>query len=251
MLPLYEAKMIHHYDTRWATYQPDGTTRLMTEDEKAHHLPPMPRYWVHEAEVDKKLAGRWDKNWFLGWRDICRATDERTFIDCQVPRVAFGDPVLLAMPTAGRGGLQACFSSFVFDFVARQKAGGTHMKYFTTMQLPVPEPKQIAVRGLTVDRSFASWVELRVDRLNAWPTDQQLRANLRAELDAAMFHVYGISRDDAHYILDSFPIVKRKDLGEFGEYRTKRLILQAYDAMADSIRTGTPYRSPFDQEALS
>ncbi|MDI9629107.1 MAG: restriction endonuclease, partial [Acidobacteriota bacterium] len=61
MLPLYEAKMIHLYDTRWATYEADGSTRLMTADEKAKRLNPMPRYWVAEIEIDKKLAGRWDR----------------------------------------------------------------------------------------------------------------------------------------------------------------------------------------------
>ena len=34
---------------------------------------------------------------------------------------------------------------------------------------------------------------------------------LRCELDAAYFHLYGIARDDVDYIMDTFPIVKRKD----------------------------------------
>ncbi len=53
---------------------------------------------------------------------------------------------------------------------------------------------------------------------------------LRCELDAAFFHLYGISRDDAAYILDTFPIVRRKDEKKHGEYRTKRVILEIYDA---------------------
>jgi hypothetical protein len=72
------------------------------------------------------------------------------------------------------------------------------------------------------------------------------RALLRAELDAAFFHLYGLSRDDADYVMDTFPIVKRKDEAAHGEYRTKRLILEAYDAMAEAIRTGTPYQTRLD-----
>lgn len=53
---------------------------------------------------------------------------------------------------------------------------------------------------------------------------------LRCELDAAFFHLYGISRDDAAYILDTFPIVRRKNEKKHGEYRTKRVILEIYDA---------------------
>ena len=69
---------------------------------------------------------------------------------------------------------------------------------------------------------------------------------MRMELDALFFHLYGIERDDVDYIMETFPIVKRKDMAEHGEYRTKRMILEIYDAMADAEKSGLPYRSPFD-----
>ena len=53
-------------------------------------------------------------------------------------------------------------------------------------------------------------------------------------------------RTDVDYIMETFPIVKRKDTDRHGEYRTKRLILAAYDAMAQAIAAGHPYRSPFE-----
>jgi hypothetical protein len=81
--------------------------------------------------------------------------------------------------------------------------------------------------------------------------DEERRALLRAELDAAYFHLYGIERDDVDYILDAFPIVKRKDEAKFGEYRTKRLILEIYDAMAKAIATGEPYQTVLDPPAGS
>lgn len=52
------------------------------------------------------------------------------------------------------------------------------------------------------------------------------------ELDAAFFHLYGIEADDADYILETFPIVKRHDETEFGEYRTKRVILERFGEYA-------------------
>ena len=76
--------------------------------------------------------------------------------------------------------------------------------------------------------------------------DEERRALLRAELDAAYFHLYGIEAGDADYILDTFPIVKRKDEQRYGEYRTKRLILEIYDAMAKAIKTGEPYQTILD-----
>ena len=66
---------------------------------------------------------------------------------------------------------------------------------------------------------------------------------LRAELDAAFFHLYGISANDLDYILDTFHIVRRSDEKAYGEYRTKKLILKIYLAMEEAARTGRAYES--------
>jgi hypothetical protein len=66
---------------------------------------------------------------------------------------------------------------------------------------------------------------------------------LRCELDAAYFQLYGLSRDDTDYVMGTFPIVCKHDEKAHGDYRTKRVILEIYDAMAEAVRTGTPYRS--------
>jgi hypothetical protein len=67
--------------------------------------------------------------------------------------------------------------------------------------------------------------------------DEARRFLLRCELDALYFHLYGISRDDAAYILDTFPIVRRKDEQQHGEYRTRRVILEIYDEMSAGVAT--------------
>jgi hypothetical protein len=90
-LPLYEAKLIHHYDHRWATYE-NGATRAVSGEAKADpDTVVLPRYWVPEAEVAARLQGKWDRPWLLGWRDIARSTDERTVIAGVVPRVGVGN----------------------------------------------------------------------------------------------------------------------------------------------------------------
>lgn len=229
-MPLYEAKMIHHYDTKWATYESDGSTRDVTPDEKRDpdfHV--MPRYWVHEDEVDRKLDGKWDKSWMLGWRRIARSTDERTLLSTVLPKLAYGDSVFLMLPqSAGtrRAVLQAALTSLVFDFATRQKMGGTNANFFLVEQLPVPAPQGVA--------DLPAWASDHVDRLNSQRLNPNMNAQLRAELDALMFHVYGISRDDADYIMETFPIVKRKDIAAHGEYRTKRLILESYERLTNA-----------------
>jgi hypothetical protein len=74
--------------------------------------------------------------------------------------------------------------------------------------------------------------------------DEARRFLLRCELDALYFHLYGISRDDAAYILDTFPIVRRKDEAQHGEYRTRRVILEMYDEMSAGVAAYTTRLDP-------
>jgi hypothetical protein len=269
MLPLYEGKMIHHYDHRWATYEPDGSTRDVTLAEKQDPtFVVLPRYWVRESVVGDRLADRWDRDWLLGWRDICRSTDERTMIASIDGGGASPEGgTLLAMPALSLLAplVLAVWNSFAFDFVARQKVGGTHLKYFTVRQLPVPTPASFGQpTPWAPGERVGEWVQRRVVWLvtdavdmTAFAVDygsdvgndrwQAMRRIVRAELDAAMFHLYGIVRDDVDYVLETFPIVKRKDLATHGEYLTKRLILEIYDQMAVAITTNKAYVSEFDQ----
>ena len=63
--------------------------------------------------------------------------------------------------------------------------------------------------------------------------DPERRARLRADLDGVFAHLYGLSRDDFAYVLGTFPIVNRNDQKEFGEERTRRLCLEAWDRFAE------------------
>ncbi len=62
--------------------------------------------------------------------------------------------------------------------------------------------------------------------------DEERRFQLRCEIDALYFHLYGIGREDVAYIMDTFPIVRRKEQAAYGEFRSKRVILENYDTMA-------------------
>lgn len=46
--------------------------------------------------------------------------------------------------------------------------------------------------------------------------------------------------------MDTFPIVKRKDRQKYAEYRTKRVILECYDAMAEAMKTDRSYQTILD-----
>ncbi|MFI1438840.1 Eco57I restriction-modification methylase domain-containing protein [Streptomyces fructofermentans] len=260
MLPLYEAKMLHHFDHRWATYDSEGNTRSFAAEEKNDCAAlAMPQYWVAEEDtpsgkygrsgeeisvpgVHRRLADKkWSHDFLLGWRDICRATDERSMISSLMPKTGVGHKFLLAMSLAPEL-LGATWSSFVFDYAARQSVGGTAMSYFIVKQLPVATPTQLSIHAPFITPRIlelaytATDMEGLATHLGDTGTpfcwNQGRRQWIRAELDALFFHLYGVSREDADYILDTFPIVRRKDEAKYGTYRTKELILAEYDRMA-------------------
>lgn len=55
------------------------------------------------------------------------------------------------------------------------------------------------------------------------------RAQTRAELDALVAHLYGLTRDEFAYILDTFPVLRRKEQAAFGEYQSKRKALEEFE----------------------
>ena len=63
---------------------------------------------------------------------------------------------------------------------------------------------------------------------------------------AELTHYFPTPRDAVSYIMDTFPIVRRKDETRHGDYRTKRVILEIYDAMQSATATGEPYRTRLD-----
>lgn len=257
-LPLYEAKMLHHYDHRWATY--DGAdTRELTEAEKRDpKCVVTPRYWVAATEIGSQLPA-WEHGWLLGFRDIARATDERTTISGIFPRVAVGNklPELMLNTSPDHvAAASASLTSFAHDYVARQKVGGTTLNFFLVEQFAVPTPEMLEpLLPLIVPRvleltytahdlaSFAQDLDYDGPPFS-W--DPERRALIRAELDAAMFRLYGIERDDVNYVMGTFPTVKRRDEQRFGEYRTKRLVLERYDAMTAAEADGQEYETPLD-----
>ncbi len=275
-LPLLEAKMVHHFDHRYGDYADRDASSQDTQlpdvpierlDDPAYCA--TPKYWVPAGEVDDRLVDRWSRGWLMGWRDICRSTDERTVIASVIPRAAVGHTTPLMMPDADPSLIAALYAnlcSFALDYCARQKVGGTHLTYNFLKQLPVLSPVAYSVDALwhrgtmvrdwllprVLELTYTAWdLELFARDLGylgppfRWdPTDLDRRFLLRCELDAAFFHLYDLSKDDTEYVMNTFPIVRRNDEKlHDGKFRTKEVILSIYDEMAEAARTGSPYRT--------
>jgi hypothetical protein len=258
-VPLYEAKMIHQFDHRWATYDGAGSRDATAAEKADPGFAPSPRYWVPEREVRDRLAAKnWTRRWLMGWRDITRNSDVRTVIATAFSRLGAGNNLPLMFFASESepqklGALVGSLSSLVCDFFARHKVGGTHLNYFIYEQLPMLPPSAYSANDLAfivprvLELTYTSHsMALFARDLGyegppfAW--DEDRRALLRAELDAWYARAYGLTRDELRYILDpadamgpdypseTFRVLKKNEIARWGEYRTARLVLAAWDA---------------------
>ena len=297
-LPLYEAKMIHQFDHRFGSFeglvQRPKNSPLPTPPLEQYENPSFvvqPWYWVPSEEVKRRLS-----RWSIGFRRNARVTDERTGIFTVFNVIAAGDSVFFI--TSGFSVLLGCalvatFNNIVFDFILRQKLGGTNMSFYYIEQLPILPPSAYTETDLILivprvlelvytawDIKFFAddvwrdadnalhdvikkqwdenqtetdghpweppeWVEISEDGLPLppfkWHKDR--RARLRAELDAYFARLYGLTEEELRYILDpqdvygpdfpgeTFRVLKEKELKQYGEYRTRRLVLEEWRRM--------------------
>jgi hypothetical protein len=266
-VPLYEAKMIHQFDHRWGTYVADdggpdaeATIRDVTLPEKQDPaFEPTPRYWVPEREVTDRLAAKsWTRGWLMGWRDISLTSVERTVISACLPAggvnhktpLFFVDmrlPLCLA--------IYANLDALVHDYCARQKLSGSSLTYFYLKQFPILPPTAYTESDLTfivprvLELTYTSYAMAPFARdlghdgpPFAW--DENRRAKLRAELDGWYALAYGLTRHELRYVLDpkdvmgadypseTFRVLQKNEIAKYGGYRTRELVLAAYDKLA-------------------
>ncbi|WP_137157410.1 N-6 DNA methylase [Rhizobium sp. FKL33] len=269
LYPLYEGKMYWHFDHRYGTYE-DQTEKQSNKgvlprvpDEK-HQDPAyqiQPRYWVDAELTERSLGTEAVRGWFFSWRDV--GISERTLIGTIIPRVAAGDKAPLLFSGSSSefyAGLAATLSSLVVDYAIRQRA--MNIKFFVLEQAPVLLPSQLAHEVPWLGATAIEWLKSRLIEL--WFTSFELQAFARdlefeggpfvwnndrrvaiqAEIDAAMLHLYGLSREQSEWVLNSFTVLRKYEERDHGEFQTKRLVLAVYDAMAEAKEAGTAYVSP-------
>lgn len=154
-------------------------------------------------------------------------------------------------------GLIANLNSIVLDFVDRIKQAGPSLNFFILKQLPVIPPneyteedlKNVSERVAALTRNSNEISEVWMTNYPEYPYQSaEERLQIRAELDAFYAHLYGLSREDLQYILDpekvcgegwpsiTFPGLKRDEIKAYGEFLTERLVLEAYDKLAELPR---------------
>jgi len=264
-VPLYEAKMVYLYNHRHGSFSGSGENRPHVlpkiEDSKlSKEFSVLPYYWLPKYNLTKACDDtKWNKKWFIGWRDITDArASARSTISSIIPFCAAGNNFPLALPCQElKGVLVACFvanlSSIILDYCGRMKIGGLHLNYFLIKQFPVLPPESYS----DDDIQYISKRVLRLTYTNCemkqWANDlgyegdpfefnSTERAGIQAEIDVYFAKLYGLCRDEVEFILDpesikpgypseTFAVLKRNEERAYGEYRTQRLVLEAWDKL--------------------
>ena len=286
-VPLYEGKMFWLYNHHYASFpneyevekRPSSINSIPYSILADSCSSIAPWYWVNKSLVDSRLIDcdkegnvrwKWEHSYYIAFRDVARAADARTCIASLMPSgIAAGHKAPLVF-TSRSLIPSACFaamlSSLVFDYVARQKVGGSSMALFIMKQQPVLTPDQIpsSMQWQIVKRvaelcyfnhdmdgwALELWEEMSEEQRSElpqlgnqqpWIYNPERRAILQAELDAIFAHLYGLNTEDLRYILDpedvcgkscineTFRVLKDNELRQYGEYRTKRLVLEAWN----------------------
>lgn len=216
----------------------------------------MPRYWVDEGEVVAATDRK--REWLLVYKDVTSATNQRTMIAAFLPEagVVNSAPAVL---TERLPRLEACLvgnlNSLAYDFVARQKVGGLHLNFFIVEQLPTLPPDAYGEKcPWDKTQTLEKWISERVPRLTCSSNDmlplakaagfepgpgmsgnpivkwkEAERDQIRAELDAAYFRLYGIDERDIEYILGTFQGVANEDEAHGGVGPTRQRIGEAME----------------------
>lgn len=266
-VPLYEGKMIWHFDHRRAdvTINLENQYRVAGADEldiKAHQDPsrfPMPQFWVNAAKTGAPTGPT------LAFRDVTNPTDRSTMVASIIPHGAAGNTLPLIIVDShnpsDRALLAGNLCATMMDYLCRQKVQKNHLNWYIVEQLPVIPPPAYSrafgpklagdiVREAVLELTYTAhdmapfardmrYVDAKGDVLPPFVWDEERRLNLRAKLDALYFILYGVfdpanaeqSRDDIRYIYSTFPIVEREETARWGRYRSRDLALSWVNAL--------------------
>lgn len=255
-LPVYESKLIWQYDHRFATYLDvsnldilNSNPRNTTNGEKENFgFEITSRDYLDSRLFLDKYSSNYEKEWFIIYRNVTGSVNYRTAVATIIPKL----PVVLSAYILRFDNIHSpqditCFlaniNSFPFDYVVRRKVGASHLSVYIFDQIPIIPPyfysfklkTEISTRVLKLTYTSFALKEYAKDlgyNNNPFSWDTKIRFQLQCELDVIYAHLYDLEKDELDYILETFPIVKRKDIEKYGTYRTKETILKLYDEFA-------------------
>lgn len=252
-VPLYEGKMVQMFDHRAADVVVNNENlhraaqqEAISDEEKVQpDRLPTPQFWVNEKEATAMIG----YEYAIAYKSVTAPTNMRTMIASFVPRCGTGNSMAMLMPLTNKEDCKllmplvlANICSLAYDFVLRQKVQGQNLNWFIIEQTPFISPEKFnhsigktniadyiraEVLALTytahdmapfaIDMSYVD-AKGNVKPPFVWDVDD--RSHRTARLDALFMYLYGISEEDADYILSTFSIVREKDMAAYNCFRT-------------------------------
>ena len=271
-LPHYEGRMIAQYDYRAKGYRSGRARAAVWEDLPlgSPHKSIQPQWYVRAEDVPEQARLRIGQ-YRIGFCDVASPTNERTLVAAMLPPNCIAGakvPTVVMQSATPHEDLLvwlAVANSFSMDFLVRMKVGLT-MALTILDSLPFPRLKADEPVARRLIRSALALVCAGPEMNELWDEisragivaprasdrapgaiDAEERLRLVAEIEAEVALLYGLSGQELAYILDTFPIVRKTDEKAHGEFRTKRVILEVYEVMAEAAaRSGTPYQTRLD-----
>jgi hypothetical protein len=268
LIPLYESKNIGIYDSRYSDFrgiEPDkcygthpATRKLLLHEKADQNRKLYTRYYIKSADLECRISPSWKHEYFLVMRTSMSASqDSRSVRATIIPRAGVGNSLAVLYPDYSDERaflvILACLNSILIDFCAKKKVSGANLNGYIIKQLPLLDPLRlndvqinfIFTRVLLILASNGSLPpSFDVNLMQAsGPLQSQDTSIFRAEIDAFLAKIYNLNRNDLEYILgpermdgetqqiETFRVLKSVEIREFGEFQTRRLVLEAWDRL--------------------
>ncbi|WP_165645939.1 Eco57I restriction-modification methylase domain-containing protein [Bordetella bronchiseptica] len=224
--------------------------------------------WVRASDVQERAVRKgldpdiWLASPRVVFRDIARNDDTRTLISCLVPAgfvSTYDAPMLVPMDFDQQSELALAFyagylSSFFADFIIRPYVD-KHIKGYVLAHLPIPEfsPENhlmLEAAELALSLSKDGW------RISSYADDHRITSvdyPDRITLEAIFLRIVNASPREIKQIFSGFPSIQASEFRKYEEYRTQRLVLEAWERLeqatpvispqAQPARPGTPFRT--------
>jgi hypothetical protein len=233
----------------------------------------VPQWRIPKDEIPENRVDRVSR-YRIGFCDVVNPATEKCLVSALIPpHVICGRSVLTILFDGGDVAdlllWIAVANSLVMDFIVRKKIR-LHMTFTVVDSLPFPRDRRTTTAAMAIiSRAFAltavgsEMMQLRLpssEHLGILPEMAPIdnpdeRANAFAEIEALVAReVFGLTRDELRYVLDpdnllgegsgveTFKTLRNREKQQLGEYRTQRLVLEAWDRFE---RDGT-----FGQQAV-
>lgn len=254
-LPVYEGRMVAQFDHRAKAYR-SGRGRSAVWEETPFGNPRkaiVPQWHLPRETIPAKLGDRVER-YRVGWCIITAPRNERSLLAALIPPgVVCGSRVPnFVFPVEFEWNYMpwlAVADSFCIDYLVRKRItldiNYTVLDSLPFPRLPIDHPVVERLAGLALRLTCTApemtgywnamaqygWCEPVAE--GATPpgfTDPDVRAAARAQIDAVVAReLFELTVDELAGILDTFPVLRRREEKTYGEFRTKRLVLEWYE----------------------